>query len=224
MTRIVIIGSGAVAAELTTYIEDRNRHSNSNDQWEVMGYLDSEENIGKYWAKYKFKKPVLADIYSYEIKGDEYFIVGISNIDFRKRMIEVITGKGGRLITFIHPSVIIAETAVLGSGNVIYPFCIIGPNTVIGDNNLVTAYSFISHDCRIGHGNFFSTAGLSGSVTVGDENYFGIRSTVLPGVMIGNKNTIQAGMTVDKNISDDSLIFHRFKEKVIAINNQGKNG
>ncbi|MEG2471573.1 MAG: hypothetical protein RSA75_09950 [Bacteroidales bacterium] len=50
-----------------------------------------------------------------------------------------------------------------------------------------------------------------------DDNYFGIRGTTLPNIEIGSKNTIQAGMIVDKNIENESTCFYRFKEKVLAI-------
>lgn len=69
----------------------------------------------------------------------------------------------------------------------------------------------------MGNYNFFSTVGLCGHVEVGDENMFYIKSTVIPHVTIGNRNTIQAGMIVDKNVADDTTVFHRFKEKVISI-------
>ena len=64
---------------------------------------------------------------------------------------------------------------------------------------------------------FLSVAGLAGSVKVGSNNYFGLRSTVIPGVEVGNNNVIQAGMIVDKNVKDDTTVFYRFKEKVMAI-------
>lgn len=219
MKNIVIVGSGAVAAELTGYIEDGNKYLTENEKWCIAGYLDAKENIAKYWAKYKLYKPVLSDVYSYAVSGNESFIIAISNIEFRKKMADVLKEKGANIISFIHPSSIVAKSAVIGMQNIIYPFCLIGPNAVIGNNNLITSYSFISHDCTVGDDNFFATGGLSGNVSVGNGNYFGIRSTVLPHLTIGDRNTIQAGMTIDKNVLNDSLIFHRFKEKVISVTN-----
>jgi hypothetical protein len=34
---------------------------------------------------------------------------------------------------------------------------------------------------------------------------------------IGNRNKIAAGMVLGQNVSDDEVVFYRFKEKVIAI-------
>jgi len=224
MKNVIIVGSGAVAAELTSYMDDHNKHVSMNDKLNVLGYLDSEENISKYWAKYKFKKPVISDIYSYNVDEGDHFVIGISNIDFREKMMRVLKEKNAIILNFIHPSAIVAESAIIGEGNTIYPFCIIGPNTVIGNNNLITAYSFISHDCKVGDNNFFSTVGLSGNVSVGNNNFFGIRSTVLPYFSVGNGNVIQAGMIVDKDVENSSTVFHRFKEKIIAIRNSKSDG
>jgi acetyltransferase-like isoleucine patch superfamily enzyme len=216
---IIIVGSGAVAAELTSYIADHNNHVDHGGQFNILGYLDSKENIPKYWSKYKLEKPVIGEADTFQPKDDHHFIIGISDLLFRQEMMGVLASKGAKIVGFVHYNNIIANSASIGSGNIMYPYCIVGPNTIIGDHNLITAYSFISHDCKVGNSNFLSTAGLSGNVKIGNNNYFGIRSTVLPGVSIGNQNTIQAGMIVDKDVLDNSVVFHRFKEKVIAIKN-----
>ncbi len=213
---VILVGSGAVAAELTSYIEDHNK----NSAWEglnVLGYLEFDENIEQYWAKYKLKMPVLSNVYDYTIQEDDHFIIAIANADFRKKMIGFLKSKNARIIGFIHHSSIIAHSATIGIGTIVYPHCIIGPNSKIGDNNFITSYSFISHDCKIGNNNFFSTAGLGGHVTIGNDNFFGIRATVVPNVSIGSNNTIQSGMVVDKNVEDNATVFYRFKEKVIAV-------
>lgn len=213
---LVIVGTGAVAAELTSYIEAQNKFADE-EKINLLGYLDSAENIDKYWSKYKLKQPVLGNINSYQANEDDYFLVGISDLEFRSKMLNILRNKGFNITGFIHHSSIVSESAEIGIGNIIYPHCIVGPNCLIGDHNFITSYSFISHDCRVGNNNFFSTSGLGGRVTIGDNNFFGIRSTVIPKVNIGSNNVIQAGMTIDKDVENDSTVFYRFKEKVIAI-------
>ena len=213
---VIIVGSGAVAAELTCYISDYNKFS-PNSKLDLLGYLDFDENIEKYWTKYKLQQPVLGDVYSYQINQEDNFIIAISDLTFRNKIIEILKERKANITGFIHYSSIISETARVGIGNIIYPFCIVGPNTIMGDFNLITSYSFISHDCIIGNNNFFSTAGLSGHVSIGNNNFFGIRSTILPKISIGSNNIIQAGMTVDKNIENETTVFYRFKESVLAI-------
>ena len=45
---------------------------------------------------------------------------------------------------------------------------------------------------------------------------------MLPSVIIGSDNTIQAGMTIDKNISDNETVFYRFKEKIYIVKNDNE--
>lgn len=217
MKKIVIIGTGAVAAELTSYIEDNNKYADSSSHVDLLGYIDYEYNIEKFWKKYQLKKPVIGDIDNYIFENDIEILIGVSDIKFRNEIISILIPKQVTFFQFIHHSVILPETYKLGKGNVIYPFCIVGPNTTIGDFNMITSYSFISHDCVIGNGNFFSTTGIAGRVSIGDNNFFGIRSTVIPNVVIGNQNIIQAGMMVDKSIKDEATVFYRYKESIIAI-------
>jgi acetyltransferase-like isoleucine patch superfamily enzyme len=217
MRNLIIIGTGAAAAELSSYIEDENSKLELDNRVNLLGYIEYEYNIEKYWALYNLKAPVLCDIDSYTPSANEEILIGISDIPFRNDMIARILKKNGRIASFIHSSVIIPQTVKLGIGNIIYPFCIIGPNTVVGDFNIMTSYSFISHDCIIGNSNFFSTAGIAGRINIGDNNFFGIRSTVIPHVSIGNNNIIQAGMIVNKSVKDNATIFYRYKEQILAI-------
>lgn len=216
LKEVVIIGSGAVAAELTSAIDDNNEHVDGSERINIIGYLDSQSSVDLYWRKYKFQKKVISDVESFDFSQDVYVIIGLANVKYKKMLILNLIDKA-KFINFIHFSSIIDKNSIMGVGNIIYPFCMIGPNTVIGSFNLLTSYGFISHDCVIGDCNFFSTSGLSGHVKVGNANFFGIRSTVLPNVEIGSDNTIQAGMIVDKSVGDNTTVFYRYKEKCAFI-------
>src|SRR5580704_4887596 len=98
MKNVIIVGSGAVAAELTSYMEDHNKHVELNEQFNIAGYLDSDENKTKYWEKYKFKKPIIADVHSYKIKDDDHFIIGIADLNFRSKMIDILNQKKAKII------------------------------------------------------------------------------------------------------------------------------
>lgn len=218
MINVVIIGSGAVAAEVCSYIVDINK--TASEKISVNGFIDdSYENFKINVIKYKFSQPYLGTSDSYQFENENKFIFGFANIKSRINFLNKHISKQLSFITIIHPTALIAETATIGEGNIINPNCVIGPNATIGNNNILTSYSFISHDCNVGNNNFFSTSGLSGNVSVGDNNFFGVRVTVIPDVTIGNNNLIQAGMTIDKNVSDNETVFYRYKEKVSIINN-----
>lgn len=217
MRNVIILGTGALASELTFYIEDNNSRASLREKINILGYIDYADVAAKFQKVYDYKAPILSDIDGYIPNDNEEVLLGIANIAVRKKMIAKLLDKKAKIGSFIHHSVIISKSPNLGKGNIIFPFSIIEKNAIIGDYNLMTSYSFISHDCLVGNNNFFSTSGVSGYVKICNDNFFGIRSTVIPGVEIGSGNIIQAGMTIDKNIKDNTTVFYRYKEKILAV-------
>ncbi|KAA0126172.1 acetyltransferase [Chryseobacterium sp. SN22] len=217
MKPIIFIGIGAVASEIISYLEDIQNQDQSAG-FEIYGFLDDDaDSFNVKSEKYGFKEPFLGSVADHRFSDQYSYIFGFSNPSSKENVIRKLDIEKLNFPTIIHPSVILSKSAKLGKGNIIYPNSVIGPNCKIGNFNLITSYSFISHDCEIGDYNFFSTAGLAGNVNVGNKNFFGIRSTVIPSVTIGSENTIQAGMVIDKNVSDHETVFYRFKEKVTII-------
>jgi sugar O-acyltransferase (sialic acid O-acetyltransferase NeuD family) len=214
--KLILIGTGAVAAELCSYIEDINR-SNLN-KIDIIGFLDDDElNFDRNSRKYNFQMPYLGKVSDWSYDNKFSYAIAFADPIGRNKIVEKLKSKNLNFPNIIHPSAQISSSAKIGIGNLIYPNCLIGPNVQLNNFNLITSFSFISHDCVIGNYNFLSTAGFSGNVKVGDRNFFGIRSTVIPSISIGSDNIIQAGMTIDKDVSSNETVFYRFKEKVSII-------
>ena len=214
MKKVIILRAGGAGSELTFYIEDHNTKVGPDDKIKIVGYIDDSK---KNWKKYNYNAPLLCNIDSYKPNEDEEVLIAVMEINIRKKLIETMLRKNAKIGSFIHHSVIKPENMEIGVGNIVFPFSILEKNAIVGNYNFLTTYCFISHDCVVGDNNFFSVAGIAGSVKVGDNNYFGIRSTVIPGIEIGNNNVVQAGMVVDKNIKDNTTVFYRYKEQVLAI-------
>ena len=212
---IVIFGTGAVAAEITSQLEDSSWGEEAGIK--IKGYVASDAAGLQHWKEYKYQSPYLGDFLNYEIKEEDYFVLALGNYKVKRQVVCERKRRGGKFITLVHPTANVAKTALIGEGNILDPFTIVGPNVKLGNFNLLTSQSIISHDCVVGDYNFFATSLLCGYNVVGDDNYFGIRGTTLPDISIGNRNVIQAGMIVDKNVEDDSTIFYRYKEKLLAI-------
>jgi acetyltransferase-like isoleucine patch superfamily enzyme len=77
----------------------------------------------------------------------------------------------------------------------------------IGKNCHITAdVLFVTHDGgTLIIEEFANSFILTGPITVGDNTYIGTRTTVLPGVKIGNNCIIGAGSVVAKDIPDNSV-------------------
>lgn len=214
MKDIIIVGSGGHGAELDDYIQFGNK-SGKGESYNIIGYLD--DNPDNY-HRYTFSGPLLGSIKDHEIRTDCKYLIGIANLKYRRKIVEDYLNKGAMFVTYIHPESFTSESAEIGDGVVISYHCNIGPNAKIGKFSLVNARASISHDCKIGDFNFVGpNVCFSGFTSVGDENLFGINSATIPGIEIGSRNKIAAGMTLDKNVEDDSTVFYKMKERVIAV-------
>tara|TARA_Y100000741_G_scaffold192266_1_gene146372 strand:+ start:537 stop:1190 length:654 start_codon:yes stop_codon:yes gene_type:complete len=213
---LIIIGTGAAAAELTVFINDSQKMNKTN--FKIKGYLDLKSSKKKFWKKYSLSSPFLGSPESYKFNSKEKYILSISDILVRNKIITFLKNKKIRLENFIHHTAIVSNTAKIGNGNIIYPYCLIGPKAKIGNFNFLNSSVAIGHDSKVGDNNIFSpNCCIAGHSEIGQSNFFGLNSAVIPSKKIGNKNKIQAGMIVDKDLKNNEVIFHRFKEKINII-------
>ena len=213
MKNIIIIGSGGHGAELDEYIRYNNK--NGKQEYKVIGFLDDNP---KAYETYQLSAPLLGGVRDHKIRTDCAYLMGIANLKYRKYFVEKYLKEGAEFVSLIHQTAYFSESAKIGNGVVIGPMANIGPNAEIGDFTLINSRCSLGHDTKIGKYNFISpNVCFSGFTSIGDENLFGINSVTIPQVKIGNRNKIMAGMVLDKNIADDSVVFYRHKERVIAI-------
>lgn len=215
MAQLIIVGTGAVAAEQTVNIE-QSEYYWEGSRIEIKGYLEFPKY--SYLHKhYHYKKPLLGSIDTYKIQPEDLFFIGNGNNSLRAQFARALLDKGAKFINLIHHTVQVAPTARLGIGNIISPYSMIGPEVTVGNFNILTSYSCVSHDCEMGDYNFLSSCIVCGHVKIGNNNELNVRSAVIPHVEIGNNCVVQAGMVVDRNVPDGTTVFHRFREKVLAI-------
>jgi sugar O-acyltransferase (sialic acid O-acetyltransferase NeuD family) len=213
MKNVIIIGAGGHAAEIDEYIVF-SRQRGEACELIVKGFLDDKP--GNY-SSYRFTAPYLGDIETHHIVKEQSYLIGIANLEHRRRIVERFAAEGAEFVSFIHPDAYVSPSADIGEGVIIGPYGNIGPNVRIGRFTLINSRASIGHDTVVGDYNFISpNVSLSGSTVVGDENMFGVNSATLPGIKVGSRNRIMAGMVLDRDVGDDSVVFHRFREKVIA--------
>lgn len=214
MKRIIIIGSGGHSAEIDDYFQYA-KQKDMGFQLVLEGFID--DNPLSY-THYDFTAPFLGDIGSHIVRQDCNYIMGIANLKYRRPIIEKFVSQGASFTNFIHPDTYISPSSKIGNGVVIAPGVNIGPKVSIGHFTLINSRSSIGHDSNVGGYNFICpNVCFSGFTVVGEENLFGINSATIPGIVVGSRNKIAAGMVVDKNVGDDEVVFYRFKEKVMAI-------
>lgn len=214
MNDVIILGASGHAAEIDEYIKYSQKKTGIAP-YRVLGFLDDDAQA---YAKYRFSAPFLGSIKEHKVRRDCLYIIGIANMDSRKAIVEKFVAGGADFATFIHCDTYLSESAKIGKGAVIAPNVNIGPNVTIGNFTLINSRSSMGHDTKVGKCNFISpNVCFSGHTIIGDNNLFGINSATIPGIVVGNGNKIAAGMILDRNVGDDSVIFYRHKEKILIV-------
>jgi sugar O-acyltransferase (sialic acid O-acetyltransferase NeuD family) len=214
MKDVIIIGAGGHGAEIDEYIKYSQKITGVKEL-NIIGFLD--DNPANY-ASYKLSAPLFGGVRDHKIIKGQYYIIGIANLKYRKLFIDKFKAEGAEFVTFIHCNAYVSESSTIGEGTIIGPHANIGPNVKIGNYTLINSRCSLGHDTVIGDYNFISpNVCFSGFSKVGDENLFGINCSTIPNITVGNRNKIAAGMVLDQNIGNDSVVFYRFKERVIAV-------
>ncbi|MDM1039139.1 acetyltransferase [Myroides odoratimimus] len=212
MKKIIIIGAGGNAIEIDEYIAFNNL---DKKEYEVLGVIDDNEES---YSRYRFSAPYLGKIKDHQVEEGIFYVIAIANTLFKIPIVNTFLEKNAQFINIIHRTAYISPSAKLGIGVVIAPFVNLGPNTEIGDFTLVNSRSSIGHDTKLGKFNFIApNVSFSGNTIIGSENLFGVSSATIPGIIVGDRNKIAAGMILDKNVGNDSVVFHKFKEKILTV-------
>lgn len=214
MKDVIIIGAGGHAAEIDEYIYYSQKITGKKELI-IIGFLD--DNPANY-SRYQLSAPLIGGVRDHKVIKGHFYIIGIANLQYRRFFVEKYKAEGANFVSFIHCGAYVSGSAFVGEGSIVGPNVSIGPNVHIGKYTLINSRCSLGHDTIIGDYNFISpNACFSGFTKIGNENLFGINSATIPGIRVGNRNKIAAGMILDNNVADDSVVFYRFKEKVIAI-------
>lgn len=186
MRKLAIIGAsghGKVIADI----------ARKNGYKEIV-FLDDNDNIFKC-----DNYPVIGS--SSDVKDlDADIIVGIGNVNIRKRIQESIDEK--RLVKLIHPNAVIAEDVVIGAGTVIMAGVVINSGARIGKGCIINTCASVDHDCEIeDYAHIAVGSHLCGTVTIGNGTWIGAGATVSNNIDICSNCVVGAGAVVINNIS-----------------------
>lgn len=134
--------------------------------------------------------------------------LGIGNNSRREEAAQQITRLGGKLISAIHPSAIVAHSAAIGSGVVIMPAGVLNADCHIADGVIINTGAIVEHDVKVGrYAHIAPRCVTGGGVEIGDFAQIGIGAIVLPGKRIGEHAVIGAGAVVAEDIPADAVAY-----------------
>lgn len=205
--KLVILGTGGNSLEALDAIRATNRQRPGPSRFEVLGFLDdAADRQGQEVSGL----PVLGRLGDAKQFRDTYFIFGVgspSNHHMRGEILAAVGLEPDRFVSIVHPSAVVSETAMLGSGVIVLANATIGTNARIGVQVVILPNAIISHDNVVGGFTCIASgACISGAVTIGHSCYIGANASVIGGVQLGDSALVGIGSTVLHDVLPGSMV------------------
>lgn len=197
MENIIILGAGGNSSVIVDIIKKQIELLSIDIT--IIGFLD-DDPTKKTFCGY----PVLGGIEEIDRYSQQElvcFVNGIGDNQVRRQIYHKYPRV--RWKTILHPSSMIAEDVVIGTGTVVMPGAIINAGTRIGTMALINSGAIVEHDNVIGDfAHLASGAATAGNVSVGEATMLGTGCKVIQGIHIGSECMIGAGACVIRDIPD----------------------
>ena len=135
-------------------------------------------------------------------------IIAIGENKTRQKISQKVEAAGFEIVTLIHKSAVVSESAVIEKGVVIMPNAVVNAKACIKEGAIINSGAVIEHECIIcKFAHISPNAALAGNVSVGEFTHIGIGSSVIQGIKIGNNCIIGAGSVVVRDIKDGTKAY-----------------
>ena len=206
MKEIAIFGAGGFGREIACLIKRINEQQPNT--WKIVGFFDDDEKIWGAWNEYGKVIGGMDALNQWDKPLD--IVIAIGNPSVLELLVGKIQNKNISFPNLIDPNVEFMDKAhvEMGEGNVVCMRCTISTNVRFGNFNLLNVAVGVGHDASFGSYNVvMPNVNISGGVTVGDTNLFGVKSTVLQYLKVGNNVKIGACSLLMRNAKSDNLYF-----------------
>lgn len=200
--KLILFGDSAfaeIAYEYFTY----------DSEYEVVAFTVSREFLNKHTL---FGLPVIAyeDVESlYPPSGYEMHIALIYNSlnRVRRNFYFDAKAKGYVLANYVSKMSFIWHNVELGDNVFIFEDNTIQPFVKLGSNNVLWSGNHIGHHSIIGSHNFISShVVVSGFCNIGDNNFFGVNTTMGNNLKVASDCLIGSFVHIVKNVPDGTLL------------------
>jgi len=184
---LVVVGSGGQAS----VVLDAARLMNA---WTSIIVLDQHMNS---------KVLPVDELYSNRSNyiNQAQFIVAVGNNNDRKRLLDELINEGASIATVLHPSAVIAPSAIIEEGSCVLAGSILNPFVQIGKGVIINTKASVDHHGVIGEYTHVAPgATLAGEVTVGSLGFIGTGASISNQINITSNVIIGAGGVVIADI------------------------
>ncbi len=202
MREIAVFGAGSYGQEIACLIRKINERLEV-PVWSFIGFFDDNQELWGTQNRYGKIIGGTERLNAWEDKLD--VVVAIANVSVLKKIVNQLDNSRLSFPNIIDPDTtyLDKDTVKMGKGNIVGEITRFATNVQLGDFNIIVNDGVFGHDDVIGNFNvFFPDSRLSGHVSCGDGNLFGVRSTVLQGITIGNNVKLAAGCLLMNDAMD----------------------
>ena len=201
MLNIIIVGAGGFGREVYQW----TKNMLIKKDVKIKGFLDPDNKI---LNDYNFDVGILGVEDTYKISKNDRFIIGIGEIELKKKVVKKIKDKGGIFLTLIHKTSIVASNVKIGEGVIICPFVTVSDSVILDDFAMLNFYSSCGHDSKIGKYSILSPySTTNGFVTLEDEVFLGTHSTVSAYRKIGYKSKVSANSVAMYDVPSHTFVY-----------------
>lgn len=196
--KVAIVGAGYFAGELMSWMKD------SSDRYEFVGFVDRPSDPAKTLP---VSGPILGDESQVNIASDLFFIPAIGNGEIRKKVCDKLIQRGAKFISFVHKSAVVSSTAKVADGSIVGPLSVVSHNAAVGKMVAVNAGCVVGHDVVIAdYATVSPNCGIMGNCKIEELVFFGAGVHVAPGTIVGEKSSISAGVTLLRDVPQNSFV------------------
>lgn len=140
------------------------------------------------------------------LSANAHFVLGLGAPEYRRKLYEEFTTRGGILHALRGALAVLSPTAVADSADLMSG-AFVGAQARLGLGVLVNAGAQVHHEVSVGDFSVINPrAVLLGACQVGSGCFIGAQATILPGVSIGDRAIIGAGTVIIRDVPADTTM------------------
>lgn len=182
------------------------------DQYEIKGFLDDKADALDGFSGYP---PIVSSVEDFKPGKNDVVVCGLGAVQWRRKYIEILLGKGAVFESFVSPSAKVVKTAKIGIGVLLGENVTVSADVKIGDFVLSHPNATFGHDTRLGDYVVVENGVFCGGfVEVGDGVTLHTRAVILPHQKIGNDAVVGACSCVIRNVKAGATVFGNPAERI----------
>jgi sugar O-acyltransferase (sialic acid O-acetyltransferase NeuD family) len=202
---LLVLGAGGTAADVLELFADSTGPDGA--RYHILGLLDDNPDLhGESIGGHRILG-ALADVGGWP---EAMVVDTLGSLRTHRSRAEIVARLGidpGRFATLVHPTALVADSAIIGTGAIVYPHTMIGPRVQLGNHVTVLSHSVVNHDSRVGDYSILAShVALAGRVTVGADCYLGMGARVIQDAGIGDGALVGMGSVVIRNVPAGAVV------------------